>query len=187
MAHERTALLAEKRQQRKNRSPIGRSRVLFLCSIFLCTCIGFSVVVPWLAPTELEYQLYGAVVSLGFNMALVVSYHSTVVFRMHPNPLIYYKSGIDFLLAGSVLMGWSQLGRILHSMSECWFCIMSVDLYRSINNPFTDFKQDLKWYQFVSLLVGLGIGTLPGISSQLYAVAAMTIATFYRFVRRGTP
>ncbi|CAH0477803.1 unnamed protein product [Peronospora belbahrii] len=95
----------------------------------------------------------------------------------HPNPIIYWKSVVDLLYALRFQYSWdiymNSLGcRALATFtqfctfsSECWFLSMSFNLYQCSTNPFTNLKQNLRWYHAFSWGVGLLFAALLWASS----------------------
>lgn len=141
---------------------VCKSLCLIASSVCLCGSIVFLSIIPFITDSIELYLLYGSLVSLLCNGILFLTSSTSRIFANPPNPLIYNKSIIDTLLAivyiiqfyvhFSHFLEWIQM---LVFTSECWFCVMSIDLYKTINNPFSVFAHDLKTYRLYCIVLGV--------------------------------
>ncbi|RLN85894.1 hypothetical protein BBJ28_00002862, partial [Nothophytophthora sp. Chile5] len=119
----------------------------------------------------------GAFISVISCSIIVFSYLWKRKWRRHPNPLIYWKSVVDLLYALRFQYGWDRytnalscrslatLTQFFTFSSECWFLSMSFNLYQCSTNPFTNLKQNLRWYHLFSWGVGALFAAILWISS----------------------
>lgn len=140
------------------------------------------IAIPTSHPFVIQYNenihiLYahtGAFVSMISCAIIVLMYSRRKKWRRHPNPILYWKAVVDLVYAVRFELSWNQylatsaqcrvLGILTQSVavsSECWFLNMSLDLYQSCTNPFTNTKQNMVFYHWFAWttggLVGLGL------------------------------
>ena len=116
----------------------------------------------------------GSSLSIVGAFAVFISDKYMTHWKLHPNPLIYWKMVADFLLAVVALSsqasnhppdstaggndftnvedcnisvaGWVQFCLL---SSETWFFVMALDLFFSLRNPFTSYKKKYPRYHIV--------------------------------------
>ncbi|TMW64835.1 hypothetical protein Poli38472_009002 [Pythium oligandrum] len=148
---------------------------------FIVPCIalfGFGLAgIVWAIVTTADADFYlflGAIVSLVFSLIVLICYVKSRRVRAHPNPLIFSKSLVDFLLAELYIFEYcvteftsppvvlpfriAALTQALLVCGEFWFFAMPIDMVQSITNPFTSYPYNLRVYWFYSMLSGLVCG-----------------------------
>ncbi|GMH75602.1 hypothetical protein TL16_g06815 [Triparma laevis f. inornata] len=117
----------------------------------------------------------GSFLSIVGALAVFASDKIMTHWKLHPNPLIYWKMVADFLLAVVAMSSQAsnhddyknnndsvydcnpQVGAWMQFCmlsSETWFFIMALDLFFSLRNPFTSYKNKYPRYHIVAW--GLG-------------------------------
>nr|CCA14757.1 phosphatidylinositol 4phosphate 5kinase (PIPKD3/GPCRPIPK) putative [Albugo laibachii Nc14] len=131
-------------------------------------------VVQYNEDMHILYAHTGAFVSMISCAIIVLMYSRKKKWRRHPNPILYWKAVVDLVYAVRFELSWDSyiatsaqcrvLGILTQSLavsSECWFLNMSLDLYQSCTNPFTNTKQNMVFYHWFAwttgALVGLGL------------------------------
>lgn len=122
------------------------------------------------------YTQVGALISVISCSVIVLSYLRKRKWRQHPNALLFWKSVVDLLFAARFQYDWDQYVnrygcRMLATTtqfcsfaSECWFLSMSLNLYQCATNPFTNVKQNMRWYHLFSWSVGLFFAAMLWVS-----------------------
>jgi len=111
----------------------------------------------------------GSTLGLLGPLAVIISNEYMVHWRQHPNPLIYWKAVADLMLAVVAMSSQSSHKADAHMSdindggcspyvaamtqfcilsSECWFFMMAIDLFFSLKNPFTSYKDKYPKYHF---------------------------------------
>ena len=150
-----------------------------------------------------DFLCYGAVCTIVCTGAVIWTYLRHKVWRVHPGPLIFYRSvadllfGIVFLVSSlneemddkndaHLLRGscrWNAATVQLSALSsEGWFFMTSLDLIVSLTNPFTSYKQNVKRYHaFVwgtGLLSAAMLVVNMDVGGSMRSIAAMGDADF---------
>ncbi|DBA04988.1 TPA: hypothetical protein N0F65_006990 [Lagenidium giganteum] len=150
-----------------------RGFVWFALLLFMAGIAGILTAVSWNYTTD-QYLFIGALVSFCFSMVVMVCYSNSRAVRSHPNPLIFSKSLVDFLLACLYIVQFcitefsteavvlpfriAALTQALLVAGEFWFFAMPIDLLQSITNPFTSYSHNFRVYWFYSTLSGIICG-----------------------------
>ncbi|KDO32428.1 hypothetical protein SPRG_22110 [Saprolegnia parasitica CBS 223.65] len=133
---------------------------------FLCA-LAATITIPALGYRVSVGLLGGSTVTIVSSSAVIYTYWHLPSWKKHPNPLIFYRSlcdvgfvlillftelykcgngGCNFSLQKNgcnVAAGFTQFFLL---GSECWFCVMTYDMYTSVRSPFTDFKRNVRLY-----------------------------------------
>lgn len=127
-------------------------------------------------PGEIYLQT-GASISLLSCAIVIASYLRRRRWRRHPNPVLFWKAVVDLVYAVRFIFEWdvlvsaagcrglAALTQFCMIASECWFVNMSLDLYRCTTNPFTNVKQNMRWYHAFSWGTGALFGAALWLSS----------------------
>jgi hypothetical protein len=132
---------------------------------FLGACIAMGYYSTFPRPDRFDNCLFwGGFVSVVSCFVQIAMFSSVRAWRVHPGPLIFYRSISDLFFAGvfvyvsftrecadkafeSRCCRWSSAVTQMAALSsEGWFFVMSLDLYLSLTNPFTSDKANLRRY-----------------------------------------
>lgn len=130
--------------------------------------LGLMYLIPALTSGDniSAYMLYGGVLSSVFCICVMLSYKHVVPWRKHPSPLIFHRTIAHFLFSlilifsSSLIRGDSDdssdacvaisfLTQFSFFAGECWLWTISIDLLRSLTNPFTSYKSNLRTYHII--------------------------------------
>lgn len=124
------------------------------------------------------YLLYGASVSLLFCALVLLSYVQVVPWRKHPSPLIFYRTVANSVFSLVLILNAFHVGQdpdatddelsdddgciVLSGVTqfalftaEIWMAMIALDLFYSMTNPFTSYKNNLMFYH--SVVWGFGL------------------------------
>ncbi|GMH85874.1 hypothetical protein TrVE_jg3972 [Triparma verrucosa] len=137
----------------------------------------------------------GSFLSIVGALAVFVSDKIMTHWKLHPNPLIYWKMVADFLLAVVAMSSqasnhdnysnnddsnydcspevgaWMQFCLLT---SETWFFIMALDLFFSLRNPFTSYKNKYPRYHIAAWGIGF-VSAVVLLSEQMTGTSTADI------------
>ncbi|CAK4084430.1 unnamed protein product [Aphanomyces euteiches] len=124
------------------------------------------------------------------SCVVIVTYHGIHAYQRHPNPLLYYRAIMDLLLSIRFLFDplWLHWGfytvgeylscRYLSAVTEflfisadAWFFMLTLDLYLSLNNPFTSVKRNRQLYVRFVYLFALVLSVIMASKDGLFGFA----------------
>lgn len=151
--------------------------------IFTVLWLIFCIIPFYVSDTINGHLACGSVLSLFGTCMVFLSYYHVVPWRKHPSPLILYRTLADMIFSLVLLINAVHSGSTpgenhyfddelndqeMHSCasisfvlqfaiftSECWLLTFSVDLLKSLTNPFSSYQWNLKQYHLVVWTVGL--------------------------------
>ena len=160
-------------------------RIQFIMALAFISSIVLTVL---LAPSSSSIGLLtGGSLTIITCTAVIYTYMKRSTWRKHPNPFIFYRSVCDLCLVLCLLItelysctkgttceadlpsNLCTLGagvtQFFLFASESWFFVMAIDMWQSLRSPFTDYKQNKRYYNYfvwgVSLLTSILIMSIP--------------------------
>jgi hypothetical protein len=177
--------------------------IFLYCLVCFAACVTLACLEDGEAIHGIPYNLsrlyFGGILSTLTASTVIISYLARKSFRRHPNPLIFWRSVADVVLAlryivavryggvtissggldtGAtndghcrVLATWTEAGFIA---SEAWFFMLTFDMYKSLTNPFSNYKTLMRgyhcfvWSAAAIFAVGLNLSGGWGINRQCF-------------------
>lgn len=134
----------------------------------------------------------GAILGLLPSIMVILSYHTMSTWRKHPNPIIYYRTLTETLIALRFLtlnfpghvVGSEELDggcaapaaitQFCLMASECWFFALSLDLLASVSNPFASYKRNMRLYHIFAWGAGI-LTTIILLATESYGISTVKV------------
>ncbi|ETV99791.1 hypothetical protein, variant [Aphanomyces invadans] len=124
------------------------------------------------------------------SCVVIITFHGVHAFQRHPNPLLYYRAIMDLILSIRFLFDplwiyWgiyqvdnvascrylSAITEFLFLSADAWFFVLTLDLYLSLNNPFTSVKRNRRIYVRGVSLFAIGLSAVVSSKQGLFGFA----------------
>eukprot|EP00300_Choanocystis_sp_HF-7_P021220 c20752_g1_i7.p1 GENE.c20752_g1_i7~~c20752_g1_i7.p1 ORF type:complete len:480 (+),score=73.92 c20752_g1_i7:159-1442(+) len=117
--------------------------------------------------------------------------------RVHPNGIVICRTFVDLLLSIRIMteLGidsanvndcaiYSSLFHVLMMMSEMWLFCASLDIYRTLSNPFLDYTKSLRMYFGLVLVVSVPLAVALGFSSYRGRIWSLSKAWSWCWIKQ---
>eukprot|EP00300_Choanocystis_sp_HF-7_P006779 c14904_g1_i2.p1 GENE.c14904_g1_i2~~c14904_g1_i2.p1 ORF type:complete len:868 (+),score=194.87 c14904_g1_i2:37-2640(+) len=141
-----------------------------------------AVIMSWKQFETSVYALVGSTMGGVSSLLVIVKSFRSPLSRVHPNRILFWKSVADLFVAVRLLLnpglflvncssnedkncddqcpGSSFILQVSLLASETWLFCASLDLFRTLSNPFTNTKKSIWVYHLVVLAIGFGTGAI---------------------------